>query len=115
MQCKIVKFTLQPLVENAIFHGIVPTGRYGNIVLSGREENNRLSLIVEDDGAGMSQSAFTAFYQQGAASHKDSLSSMGIKNVDSRLKMVYGPKFGLTFESREGYYTRVTIHIPKEE
>ncbi|WP_051835081.1 sensor histidine kinase [Lacrimispora celerecrescens] len=115
MQCKIVKFTLQPLVENAIFHGIVPTGRYGNIVLSGREENNRLSLIVEDDGAGMSQSAFTAFYQQGAASHKDSLSSMGIKNVDSRLKMVYGPKFGLTFESQEGYYTRVTIHIPKEE
>ena len=40
---------------------------------------------------------------------------MGIKNVDSRLKMVYGPKFGLTFESQEGYYTRVTIHIPKEE
>lgn len=111
--CRIVKFTLQPLVENAIFHGIVPTGRFGNIILGGMEEEGILYLYVEDDGAGMEKKEMLKLEDEDY-SKKDSFSGMGIRNVNTRLKLIYGQESGLTYESKEGTYTRVTIRIPKE-
>ncbi|SHO52126.1 sensor histidine kinase [Anaerocolumna xylanovorans] len=113
--CRIVKFTLQPLIENAIFHGIVPTGRFGNIILGGREEEGILYLYVEDDGAGMEKKEMLRLDEEEEEySNKDSFSGMGIRNVNSRLKLIYGQESGLTYESKEHAYTRVTIRIPKE-
>ena len=85
LSCKIIKFTLQPIVENAVFHGIEPTGEFGEIDIRARSDSN-----------------------------KDSLSGIGVANVDARLKLNYGPQYGLLYDSMPGEFTRVTIHIPLE-
>lgn len=111
---RIVKLTLQPLVENAIFHGIEPTGECGTITLTGREEGDDLYLCVEDDGAGIEPERLANIL---TAEHKrsgSSLNGIGIANVHKRLQLIYGRAYGLTVESELGRYTRVTVHLPKE-
>lgn len=114
-ECRIVKLTLQPLVENAIFHGIEPTGECGTVTVTCREEDGDLLLCVEDDGVGIPperlEHILTAEHHRSGAS----LNGIGIANVHKRLQLLYGPRYGLTVESEQGVYTRVTVRIPKEE
>lgn len=113
---KIVKFTLQPLVENAIFHGIEPTGRYGTVQINATIEGDDLLLTVYDNGAGMTPEKLNSILEnKSAQSHANSLSGIGVLNVDKRLKLQYGKNYGLSYESILGEYTKVTIRIPKEE
>lgn len=114
-QAKIVKFTLQPIVENAIFHGIEPTGEFGEIKITARADQDSLYITVEDNGAGMTEDELHKIEESLQTGRKDSLSGMGVSNVDSRLKLIYGPGYGLTYESAPGEFTRVTIHLPKED
>ena len=114
LSCKIIKFTLQPIVENAIFHGIEPTGEFGEIRISASSENGSLYLAIEDNGAGMTPEELQALKESLKTSNKDSLSGIGVANVDARLKLNYGPQYGLIYESEPGKFTRVTIHIPLE-
>lgn len=113
--CRIVKLTLQPLVENAIFHGIEPTGECGTITLTGREENGDLYLSVEDDGTGIEPERLAGILTVESKRSGSSLNGIGIANVHNRLQLIYGRQYGLTVESEPGKYTRVTVHLPKEE
>lgn len=113
LDCMIIKFTLQPIVENAILHGIEPTGRFGKITITARSEENSIFLSIEDDGAGMTQEELEHLKTSLQTSH-NSLNGIGVANVDTRLKLHYGADYGLIYESEPGAYTRVTIHIPKE-
>ena len=110
----IIKFTLQPLVENAIFHGIVPSGECGKIILSAREEGEYLLIFIEDDGIGMSEEQLKAIHTLSLNPHKEGMASIGIANVDNRLKLVYGEKCGLVYESVPGEFTRVTVRTRRE-
>lgn len=112
---RIVKLTLQPLVENAIFHGIEPTGECGTITLAGRAEGGDLLLTVTDDGAGIEPEKLASLLTAQAQRGKASLNGIGIANVHQRLQLLYGPAYGLTVESELGRFTRVTVRIPKEE
>lgn len=112
--CRIVKLTLQPLVENAIFHGIEPTGECGTITLTGREENGDLYLCVEDDGAGIEPERLANILTVESKRSGSSLNGIGIANVHKRLQLIYGRQYGLSVESEFGKYTRVTVHLPKE-
>ena len=114
LQCKIVKMTMQPVIENAIIHGIEPTGTYGEIRLTVGEDKGDLYISVEDNGAGMDEETLNALRAGTGSGNKNSLSGIGISNVDERIQMTYGPEYGLIFESVKGEFTRVTIHIPKE-
>ena len=107
----IPKLTLQPLVENAIIHGIAPSGVFGFITIEGRLENSFLLLTVEDSGLGMSQDTLEHILTHEGAKNKTSLNTMGIKNVHERLRLKYGEEAGLGFESVEGSFTRVTARI----
>ncbi len=109
----IVKMTLQPIVENAIFHGIEPTGEYGEIRVSAGEEEGGLYITVEDNGMGMDEAELDELTKSKA--RKSAVSGIGISNVDERLKMNYGQEYGLSYESKKGRYTRVTVHIPKQK
>ncbi len=111
-QMHIVKMTLQPLVENAIFHGIEPKDGPGNIYLSACTQQGALHIIVEDDGVGMqvTPGALPAT----ADARKERFSSIGLRNIDQRLKLCYGNQYGLTLESEPGAYTRVIVTIPEE-
>ena len=107
----IPKLTLQPLVENAIIHGITPSGIFGSIVLKGKLEGSWLILTIEDSGLGMSEEKLKNIFRQRAEKSGTSLNNIGVKNVDERLKLLYGEDAGLSFESEEKKFTRVTVHL----
>lgn len=112
---KIVKFTLQPLIENAIFHGIEPTGEFGKIVISVDEDEGGLYIIVEDDGVGMSSTELKDLLENQNKPNPERFSGIGVSNVHNRLRLVYGKPYGLRYESEEGKYTKAIVYIPKED
>ena len=105
--CRIVKLTLQPLVENAIFHGIEPTGECGTITLTGRAEGDELYLCVEDDGAGIEPERLATILTAESKRSGSSMNGIGIANVHKRLQLIYGRQYGLTVESEPGRYHKV--------
>ncbi|MGD8394835.1 MAG: histidine kinase [Candidatus Eiseniibacteriota bacterium] len=95
---------LQPLVENAILHGLEPSLKPGTIRISAGFDNGDVTVTVEDDGRGMPAERVAAALTGG----------IGIKNVHERLRMAYGPEYGLELSSRPGDGTRVRVVIPHE-
>lgn len=108
---RIVKMSMQPLIENAILHGIVPNGTYGEVRVSARETETELYISVEDNGIGIDKEEFIKAV---TTKSKNSMSGIGIVNVDERMRMMYGEAYGLIYEGEKGKFARVTIHIPKE-
>lgn len=111
---RIIKFTLQPIVENAIFHGIEPKTSAGVIRLSAERVGDDLFLHVRDDGVGMSREAIDRIFSEETPNRRG-LSGIGLHNVDERIRLTYGVSFGLSVQSMEGEYTDVCVHIPYSE
>jgi two-component system sensor histidine kinase YesM len=99
----IPRFILQPLVENAIFHGIEPKGS-GNIVLLAERRDADVLISLTDDGVGMVAPQLPA--------DGESVRGLGIRSVDERLRYAFGEGYGLSIESKQGSYTKVTIRVP---
>lgn len=114
LDCRIIKLTLQPLVENAIFHGIEPTGECGTITLSGREEAGDILLFVEDNGMGIPPETLATLLTAERKHDRSAMNGIGVANVHKRLQLTYGKQYGLAIESVLGEYTRVTVRLPKE-
>lgn len=108
----IIKLTLQPLVENAIYHGIEPTGTYGTIVVSSEQEGEDLIIAVTDDGVGMTPQEIQAILAGKTQRRNSGFSGMGVKNVHDRIQLMYGAEYGLRYESEPGQYTKVMVCIP---
>lgn len=109
----IIKLVLQPLVENAIYHGFSNKDGEGTIIISGRENKNQIILTVEDDGQGMEeteQNHINEMLQHGEMSDKN---GYGIFNVNKRIRLFYGEEYGLIFEQGARSGTRAIITIPK--
>jgi len=113
-QYKVIKFTLQPLVENAIFHGVVPKGEFGTITVDAFEEEDFLVLTIEDDGVGMTPEELAALLRPRERPDKSSMTGIGVDNVHRRLKLCYGKGAGLRAESVPGRYTKVYVRVGKE-
>jgi len=109
--CKVTKMVLQPVVENAIRHGIEPKGSSGRIEIRIFREGNDLVYRVSDDGAGADAAAVQAVLDRPASEHQ----GLGLKNIHDRLKLNYGARYGVTFESVPGEGTTVTIRQPFEK
>jgi two-component system sensor histidine kinase YesM len=113
--CTIVKLLLQPIVENAVVHGIRQGGMIRIIVRPGEES---LLLTIEDNGAGMTDDKLAALIERLEAapnrlqSKADGGVHIGLANVRHRIKSFYGERFGLAIVSSEGLGTKVTIEIP---
>ncbi len=110
---KIVKFTLQPIVENAIFHGIEPKGERGIVRITVKEEDETIIISVYDNGIVMDKECIQNILNKETSKNKDSLNGIGVNNVNERIKLVYGEEYGLKIESNLGEYTRIYIRIPK--
>lgn len=113
--CEIIKFTLQPLVENAIFHGIEPKGCAGHILICvGYEPDSRenVRIDVTDDGVGMCAEKAAQILVSNEDASADFFREIGVSNVHKRLQYQFGDAYGITIESREGEYTTMSIHIP---
>lgn len=111
---KIVKLTLQPLVENAIFSGIEPGGKNGIILIRAYERGGCLYIEVRDNGIGIPAEKIPQLLDHTEKLKGDQMSSIGMPNVDRRLKLIYGEEYGLSVESRVEEYTRITVRIPLE-
>jgi two-component system, LytTR family, sensor kinase len=99
---------LQPLVENAIRHGIEPRTGAGQVQVRGEAVGNDCVISVEDDGVGMDP----AFAEEILAG-RGGTESVGLANVDRRLRSVYGAWFGLVVETAPNEGTRVVVRIPR--
>ncbi len=108
----IVPFlSLQPLVENAVRHGLESRAGTGTITIKAYEEGGDAVVSVEDDGVGMDPERLRALLagQDGGGNH------VGLRNVDLRLRQVYGDGHGLVVETAPGEGTLVTLRIPKSQ
>ncbi|MDP4097400.1 sensor histidine kinase [Paenibacillus sp. P96] len=118
MDHSMLKLLLQPLVENAITHGLRDQGTQGLIVLRIDQHEDSLHFTVEDNGRGMSVERLNEVNeglhsgQQFTETDKDVLSGYGLCNVNERLHLYYGPQSSLNITSREGAGTKVTFAIP---
>lgn len=116
----VLKLLLQPLVENAIYHGIKGRRGPGHIRVEARLEHNRLLLTVQDDGAGMSKERLAEMQHLleaplaslEASSPGITGKSYGMLNVQARIRLSFGDEYGIVLESDEGEGTSVTVIHP---
>ena len=113
--CLIPRFTLQPLVENAIFHGIEPKGSAGEVTLRVERDtaNGDVLIRLTDDGIGMTaEQAAKALQEPGPEEAAAKYRHVGMWNVHKRLQYSFGEAYGLSIESEPGVGTTVMVHLP---
>ena len=114
--CMIPRFTLQPLAENAIFHGLEPKGGFGSVLLEIclSPGDGDVLVTLTDDGVGMprEQVAHLLDPPKTQADAQDKIRHVGLWNVHRRLQYSFGSRYGLTVESEPGVGTAVTIRLP---
>ena len=106
--CLMPKLVLQPLVENAVLHGLEPKLEGGRIEVSVRQEGENIRFTVSDDGVGTDGGNIRAMIRDKG----QSFNVFALKNIDERIKLQYGENYGLDFSSEKGQGVRVEILIP---
>ncbi|WP_242863188.1 sensor histidine kinase [Caloranaerobacter ferrireducens] len=106
--CFLPPLILQPIVENSIKHGIMEKLEGGTIIIKAIDDEKETILIVKDDGVGMDEE-----YIKHIFSKREGNDSVGLINVNNRLKNKYGEEYGLKIESELGVGTTVIMRIPK--
>ena len=112
--CQIIKIVLQPLIENAILHGIFEKpSKSGRLKVQVRRLDDGIRIFVEDDGVGMDAATLLASFSKAAAPEgTTAFGGYGIRNIQERLVLAYGAPYGLSCSSRPGKGTVVTLFIP---
>lgn len=119
LECKIINICLQPLIENAVYHGVKLKEGKGRIKISVFEKENMLHLVVEDDGVGMSAEKLMVLnnklnnYLLSSENEHEEGEHVGLFNVNKRLKLMFGEQSGIHIESVQEQGTRVEIFVPK--
>lgn len=111
----VPKLLLQPLVENAICHGIEPKMEPGTIYIGARQEGDQLLISVYDDGVGIPAETLASLQQAldcPLTGRDSALPHVGLLNVHQRIRLTYGESYGLTLSSTPGEGTQVTLHLP---
>lgn len=106
-----VKLILQPILENAINYGVREMDDCGEIIVKGKKEKGNIILSVEDNGLGMTQEEVEFVLTDSNRIHKHG-SGVGLVNINSRIKILFGKEYGLIVESEPDEGTRVSICIP---
>lgn len=105
------KITLQPILENAIYHGIHHVADDGHIRILIASDGDEILFVIDDNGIGMSKEKCQEILEKDSGNS----SGVGIKNVNDRIKIYFGEKYGITIASEEDVGTSVTIRMPKIE
>ena len=106
-----LKLMLQPLVENAIYHGMEFMDGDGEIDVKVFKEDNSLYFTITDNGLGMSEDMVETLLSKDFVPSKKG-SGIGVKNVNERIKLYFGSEYGLKVESEPDEGTKITIHLP---
>ncbi|MFD0712259.1 sensor histidine kinase [Paenibacillus sp. GCM10027626] len=115
---RVLKLILQPIIENALYHGLEGTNNKGTVTVKVYRSNEQILFEIADDGIGMAPEqlqelqtlldAPPAFSELGRRDKQ----SIGLKNVHSRISLYYGSEYGLTLESEQGKGTKVFVNVP---
>ena len=112
----IIKICLQPIIENAVYHGIKQKNDKGLIKIKGLCDDNNIILIVSDDGVGIEKDALDELNKTlSETSFTNEKSHIGLSNVNQRIKIIFGDSYGIHVESTVGVGTDVYVTIPKKE
>lgn len=109
----IIKHLLQPIVENALKHGLRASGEEGNLWIRGKLVENEIVFEVEDDGVGMTEAQAAQLLLE--PTNDDACGGYGVYNVQQRMKTYYGESCGLSYRSRVGEGTCAILRIPIRE
>lgn len=106
----LIKLVLQPIIENAIYHGLKYKESKGLLIVKGFMKDGNAVLQVIDDGVGMDEETLAHIYDKHKVNYHSN--GVGVYNVQKRLKLYYGDGYGITYESEKGKGTTATITIP---
>ncbi len=109
---KILKFLIQPVVENSIIHGIEPMVGQGIIAIKGFRYDDVLKITVTDNGTGIPKEKLSVLLESFQEDKKYNFSGIGINNVKERIQMNFGESYGLQIESVPNLYTTVEVTLP---
>ncbi|MCQ2538230.1 MAG: histidine kinase [Lachnospiraceae bacterium] len=115
LRCEIPKLTLQPFVENALYHGIKEKRGGGTISVTGRKEGDMCVFEIRDDGKGMTAERLATVRAELDSSAQKEKSIYGLYNVNQRIRLNYGSNYGITLESEEGVGTLARIILPADK
>lgn len=108
----IPKFSLQPLIENAVHHGLEKRRQNRQIWVEAREENNMIFILVKDNGQGITKERLKEIRETLNQSDMQETEHIGLNNINIRLKLLYGKEYGLSIDSEEGRGTILTLRLP---
>jgi len=112
MSFRCIKFTLQPIVENAIFHGLDTNSPGGHIHITIRKQENRIDYMVEDNGRGIEAHELATILEGNPS--KGGSDKIGLRNVNSRLASYFGEESRMRIHSERGKGTKVVYSLPAE-
>lgn len=112
--CRVIKIILQPLIENAVIHGIFEKpSKSGCLNISTRCRQDDIYITIQDDGVGMDAQTLTKNFTPSVSGEiADTTGGYGVRNIHDRMKLAYGEIYGLSCTSTIGKGTTVTVHIP---
>lgn len=109
---EILKLTLQPIVENARYHGLKVKRAKGYIHINGEKDGDILRLTVRDDGVGMDEEELKELRETIEKPCQETEKGFGLANVNERIRMYFGSQYGMRIDSKKGKGTIVEIVIP---
>ncbi|QUH27709.1 sensor histidine kinase [Vallitalea guaymasensis] len=115
--CNVPKMILQPIVENSIFYGLEPLREKGELTIDAKiDSEDNLIIVVEDNGKGMDDVSLTNIRKQldndDSSTLWENTRSIGLSNVNNRIRLRYGKGYGLTIDSEDDKGTKVTYKLP---
>ncbi|MGG4032474.1 ATP-binding protein, partial [Paenibacillus cisolokensis] len=116
LHCKILKFLIQPIIENSFYHGLEPKGGQGLLKLTIGQRGQLLYICVYDNGVGIKEEKLkelTAMLQQNKHTlEEDTGRNFGLRNVHARIKHFYGNDYRMEITSNDQEGTSISIHLP---
>jgi Predicted signal transduction protein with a C-terminal ATPase domain len=122
LEVRVPRLLIQPIVENAANHGVANIRGKGIVRLSATVDGEMIRIAVEDNGAGIDEDELEILNDRLSMNDENYVEAeegqqrngIGLENVNRRIKLFYGPQFGIKIESQKGVYTRVCFDIPRE-
>ena len=113
MHIHLIKLVLQPIIENAIYHGLKYKESKGLLIVKGFLKDENVVIQIIDDGVGMDEETLSHIYERHKVNYRSN--GVGVYNVQRRLQLYYGEDYGITYESEVGKGTTATITIPSRQ
>ena len=110
-ECSVIKLCIQPLIENAVKHGLKPRMYYGTIWIRAEKNDERLEIFVEDDGVGMTDSEIANMNQNFLNRNAQGDVKVGLMNINERIKLIFGNEYGVQIGRRESGEDGLSVKV----